>query len=488
MPSDLLNSANGVIAMRVAIMDQIQRRMRRWFKRNTVIAFDDWLASGKTVFDFATVLGQLNVAHDDEILNLLDLLQQFEQSIITEDYNIWVDSVNGNDVTGIGTEDLPFQTLPRAQRLIPYEISSNVNIFLSGDFTEVIAEKRHIKVGGQLTFQSIDDATVIDAGPYTINTWTSIGTGAPFPIEGHKAKFVEMLDGAAIGSIFCISHNGASDLTVGYVTTPPAPGDTFRIIEPRTTITTPNFVWNIDINSDIYELGFGTQFIIAGCKINTALQAHSKFELLINLPFCYINNYITYSFDSNINDIAWYNNTQAVNPSWTQNNTNNTYVNYVVLYGVYSRVAKTTINTLLCYTPNNYIYRCSIEKLEQNQPPDCGIYIYTSYCHNDGTKPIFQTLNGCLRLTIYRLYVQQCSDIIDAKRCDISINTLQANVATVSGFTLHIGPNAQVSFIGALPSPAAGDITWYTTGATVAQPGIGASVTDTHGSFVYRIS
>jgi len=501
MPSNLLNSSAGVIALRVAVMDQIERRIRRWFKRNTVVAFDDWVAGGKTAFSLQTVLGNLNQEHDEEVLNLLDALQQFEKQLIEQDYDVYVDSDNGNDITGIGTAAAPFQTIPRAQELIPETIASKVNVFLSGTFNNVLHEKRIIKRNGQLSYQGIDDPNVIAVGPYTINTWTPIGAGicgnqiailgAPWIAENYRGKFVHMLDGAAQGAFFAISHNGVSDLMVGYVTAAPAPGDTFEIVEPGTSLTSIDFEWRINLtfsDSEIEGGVFGSSYILAGLKINTFILLSSSDYSIPIFPFCYIEGLYSYIFHCEINDWAWKDSTQTFNPRWNDNNTNNTFINIYISYGNFCRIAKTTIGTVYLNGTNSYIYRCAVEYITQNQTPNSGLFLYTSYLHNDGTKPIIETFNGGLNLTIDRGYVYQCTDIIYAQRCDIQIKNLQGNVAGVSGFALQIAPNSQISLVGALPNPAAGQVHWITSGATVPAPAIGASITDGHGSFVYRIS
>jgi len=501
MPSNLLNSSAGVIALRVAVMDQIERRIRRWFKRNTVIAFDDWVAGGKTAFSLQTVLGNLNQEHDEEVLNLLDLLQQFEQQIIVQDYDIYVDSVNGDDVNGIGTAASPFQSIIRAQQLIPKTICSKINVFLSGTFDNISNMNLVIENNGQLAFQSTDDPNVVDPGPYLINAWTPRGTGspanninvlgAPFIANDLKGKFIRMLDGASSGAIFAIAQNGVSDIVIGIVGTAPAPGDSFDIVEPGTEINSPNYLIKIVLNQlpDYYQdAHFSVNLIIAGCKLNIGVQFTAPGFGALSLPFCKMNYIFLYGSRAWIPEYDWLDNTQSINPVYIRYNDNNTFAGDVTNYSIYPRIDRVCIKQLNTNSINMYVVRCCLESVYQNQPPDSGIILYRCYLHNDNTKPAIHTVNGSFRITLIEVYIYQCTDVISGKRCDISIESLSANVGTISGVVLHIGPNAQVSFIGALPSPAAGDVTWYTTGATVAQPGIGASINDTHGSFVYRIS
>jgi hypothetical protein len=249
--SNLLNSPAGVTALREATADVVRMRIRRWFERNTVIGFDNWVLAGKpalTVNDALTVLDSLNSAHDREILDLIDLLNQIEQTGSDIAIDFYVNTVTGDDVNGDGSVTHPFQSLTKAQEYIPNYINSPINVFVdapaSDPITDILDQYYEIGRNGQLTIQGTN-ANTVESGPYVINAVANIGVGytyahtiqcvAPGWVANSKVGFfIHALSGANAGGYYAIVENSIDTLYTGNTNFLPAPGDAFEIVEPGT--------------------------------------------------------------------------------------------------------------------------------------------------------------------------------------------------------------------------------------------------------------
>jgi len=154
--SNLLATEEGRAALFEARNYLLRRRLSRFFKRNLVIDYDRW-SHGSAEFDLSTLLGQLNPAHDDEILDLYRLLGTFgglETSL--GDVSIYVDADNGDDQTGTGSSDRPMASLwfvPYLPRKINhfYRIILMSDIDMSGVNGQYLDFDQNIGSGGCLT-------------------------------------------------------------------------------------------------------------------------------------------------------------------------------------------------------------------------------------------------------------------------------------------------------------------------------------------------
>lgn len=177
--SNLLNTETGRAALYEARNFLLRKRLSRFFKRNLVIDYDRW-SHGSAEFDLSTLLGQLNPAHDDEILDLYRLLGTFgglETSL--GDVSIYVDADNGNDQTGTGSSDRPMASLwfvPYLPRKINhfYRIILMSDVDMSGDNGEYLDFDQNIGAGGCLTLAGYGPEEHILSGlDATVTTWTS---------------------------------------------------------------------------------------------------------------------------------------------------------------------------------------------------------------------------------------------------------------------------------------------------------------------------
>lgn len=132
--SNLLNLVDGRAALTVAARFLLERRLSRFFKRNLVIDYNQWLQTGQFTLD--TLLGSLNGLNDQEILNLYHLLGTvggLTQSIA--DTTIYVNGVTGDDATGDGTASAPFKTLSFMET-IPSILNHKYRVVITGDVSD----------------------------------------------------------------------------------------------------------------------------------------------------------------------------------------------------------------------------------------------------------------------------------------------------------------------------------------------------------------
>ena len=310
--SNLLNTPAGTIALKEATADIIRMRIRRWFERNTVIGFGNWVLAGKPAFTAADALGildSLNEDHDIEILNLIDCLRQIDQTFSDLGLTWYVDTVNGNDTTGDGSQSAPFATISKVQGFYGQNayINGKVNIMLTAPTTNKLRAITDWKIlfgpSGQLTIQGMDAAKVLTGGPYTINAggWADLGVatvmghqitlnGAVLVPHAHKGHFMRVLTGAAnrVGNYYCILDNTDTILYIARTSAPLAAGNTFEIVMPGTVIQPLPSMLDFDIEGlQAYEFLYGDRLIFTNIHLLGDLQIHSLY-CGITFGFCYL--------------------------------------------------------------------------------------------------------------------------------------------------------------------------------------------------------
>lgn len=129
--SNLLNDNEGRNVVLVAQKDLLERRISRFFERNLVVDYDQWSNGGE--FDLATLLGDLNVAWDDELRDLYRLLGHvggLNESV--QDETIYVNSTTGSDTEGTGSAAEPYASLWFLSNL-PNVIGHDYRVLITGD-------------------------------------------------------------------------------------------------------------------------------------------------------------------------------------------------------------------------------------------------------------------------------------------------------------------------------------------------------------------
>jgi hypothetical protein len=239
--SNLLNTNDGFNAMLTAQRFLLERRLSRFFKRNLVVCYNDWLAGNG--FHLSKLLGELNSVHDTEVINLYRLLQLVGGMPATiSDMDIYVDAANGSDETGDGTAAKPYKTLWFYETL-PQTIRHEVNILFTSDFVvdnyepfDVVFDFEH---DGYLNFVGVGEPEILE-GPFTVAAIGTIASGAGRYIQmtgavgNHPGEFLLAADGASAGNAQPIHSRYSTDtyLTLTGAFGAMGLGDTLNVVRP----------------------------------------------------------------------------------------------------------------------------------------------------------------------------------------------------------------------------------------------------------------
>lgn len=251
----LLDSQTGIEILNRMACFLGKRRMSRHLKRSFWIAFDGWKQTG--YFDKSVFLNELNMLNQDEIASLNQFLGEELLCLdaTQKTKNIYVDSVNGSDLTGNGSTDHPYASMAFLVNF-PKEINHNVRVILLEDL-DMGEDPLNINftVGPDGCFSLIGRGapTVVNtsagAGPFTCTAVTNYGA-APASDYGHymtfadtwgvdelRGKWIRFDSGACEDEAFQIHGNTAHDIYFrGGCKGDPAINDTVSIIEPTITL------------------------------------------------------------------------------------------------------------------------------------------------------------------------------------------------------------------------------------------------------------
>lgn len=246
--SNLMGTDEGRSAMAQAARYLLQRRFSRFFKTNLVETFNHYLSTGE--FPLSRILGALNGANDAEILNLYRLLGiagGLPESVC--DIEVFVDAVNGSDVTGTGSSDLPYSSmwfLPLMPRKINHNyriyLRSNVSILGPCNFDFDFGPDGALAVIGQGVYQTVSADLEIDTVDALL---TSVGQLIKFTgvVADCTGDFLLALDGAEANKAVPIHAWYTPDsVVVPYgALNGVAPGDICRVVTPFYTLSARSF-------------------------------------------------------------------------------------------------------------------------------------------------------------------------------------------------------------------------------------------------------
>lgn len=246
--TQLLTTEDGRNAAIVAKKFLLQRRLSRFFKSRLPIAVEEYENTG--VFDLATLLGQLNDAHDPEILTLFRLLGlSGGLGETVADMEIHVDGTAGSDETGDGTAASPFQTLWFFD-FLPKRVKHKIDIVFTGNVGDGTFDMvfDHVFSGNGCINIIGSGAPTQIAGPFTVTAVTNFAGGIAAtsidsniaPGAAYEGMFVQAADGADQGKAAAV-YDVAAGSTV--IQTGPvifnglAPADQINIVEPTPVLT-----------------------------------------------------------------------------------------------------------------------------------------------------------------------------------------------------------------------------------------------------------
>lgn len=504
--SNLLANPAGQLAIREATADMLRKRIRRWFERNTVIGFDNWVLNGKPSpimlsADFLGVLDSLNAVHDKEILDLLDALQQLEGAADSLDLNWYVDTVNGDDVTGDGSTLHPYKSLTKVQDIYGpvWHCNSQVNIYCNAPAANPIALVRDWQItcgpAAQITIQGANAPTVISAGPHAVSGFTDLGVSA---VMGHDiavaapswvpnaqvGNFIHMLTGTRTGRFYCIVENTADHLWISYTDEPFAIADTFEIVRPGSVLaSTIPFSISIEGLQD-YKQTYISRFTFANLVCNS------------NFNICHVNAGFDFDFfacdhtmksyrscGSFMNLCTFINPTVFSNANWITGKSGRSWI---------SAIWMETLNWLssrwLCCNTITLNHKAADFAFDHGSAKLVNCYqgtliLQRSIVPTTATDFVAYTANE--QLLIDGIYLLGCRDVI---RCvnemsKVHITNIEG-AAAPSGYTIRISVLSVVSIKGVnIIGGTLNDLYWDFTAAAAAFPAAGTSITDANGAF-----
>lgn len=255
--ADLLATQAGLDTLNRIACFLGRRRMSRNLKRSFYIAFDGWRNTG--YFDKSVMLNELNELTQDELVELNTLLGELGclENATQAPMTIYVDSVNGSDVSGDGSSTHPYESMAFLS-LFPRYINHNVRIILLEDL-DMAGEPLNLNFvmgpGGCLSIIGQAAPTVVTtsqgAGPFTITSTNNYGT-PPTSDYGHIMQFAEVwgLDelygkwirfesGPNQDQVYAVGGNTAhNDIWIrGGITGNPVVGNEITVVEPTITLS-----------------------------------------------------------------------------------------------------------------------------------------------------------------------------------------------------------------------------------------------------------
>jgi hypothetical protein len=251
--SNLLNTAEGRNVILEAQRYLLRRRLSRFFKRNLVIDYEQY-SKGLGEFDLGTLLGELNVAWDDELIDLYRLLGTIgalPESIA--DTQIYVNPTTGSDITGTGSTDRPYASL-WFLGFLPKRINHLYRVLIYGDIDHggPLTLTNEFGDGGSLSFVGVGPAvevfsavaSFVDAAPVNQQqTWIEIEVNTP-PVAGVTRSFIQFTDGANVSYAAPVNRIDIGDQLVYFRRDPlsgVAQNNNFHYIEPAHTLTVQGF-------------------------------------------------------------------------------------------------------------------------------------------------------------------------------------------------------------------------------------------------------
>ena len=497
--SNLNNTPLGQMILTEASRDFLIKRIREWFERNTVISFVDWVNSGKTIFSLQTVLGQLNVANDNEIYNLFDLYNSLEATPpITAPIHFYLDSVTGSDITGTGTTAAPFRTLPRIQRLLPQVINSRIVIHLAGAASYTALDDMDLRFGpnGQLLFEGMESPTGA-LGPYTINTVTPLGLNlcatqislaiGPWVPGAQIGKFIHVLTGAHAGQYFAIGQNLAGSLFITNTAIDLVPGETFEIVNPGTVIQLPGTSHpTIGIDCPLYPSNQARLlFTNISFQGGTVIFAAKPFADIF-AAFCKFGDHtagggLSFVGDNvSFNDDVPFFDADITNTFLRNNDTPKTFINTSEAFTNKLSFYRTDLGYVHQTTGQIRLLSSGMSWLVAAQGVDVIAGVVAA-----GAPGVdaFYLARGCC-LYINAAYIAAAANVITAIHSQVQVESLEGANLLIPGYTMRLGYGTAAHHTGAPVIGISGAIQWLFSG--IALPGwpvAGASVTDGDGSW-----
>lgn len=252
--ADLLATQAGMKTLERVACFLSRKFASRNMERAFWIAFEGWRNTG--YFDKSVMLHELNPLVQDDVAALDSLLASLGCiDTVESNTTIYVDPVNGSDLTGDGSSDHPYASLDFLG-CYPKKINSNFRVLLINDLDMGIDPLNldfELCAQGCFSIGGVGVPNVVTtgagAGPFTVTGVNSWGTppndfGHEIQIGGGWAnyelvgKWLRWETGSNAGEVYPVNTNDATHVFIrGGLEAVPVNGDTFSIIEPAITLT-----------------------------------------------------------------------------------------------------------------------------------------------------------------------------------------------------------------------------------------------------------
>jgi hypothetical protein len=366
---DMLTRASCFLARQFA-----SRRMQTGFWN----AFKAWETTG--YFDISLMMGPMNPIYQDDIESLNAFLaSQGCLDVIETNMTIYVDSVNGSDVTGDGSADYPYASMAFIERLRGSKIDAHVRIILLEDLDMVgnpLDLDFTIGPNGCLSIGGRGAPTLVD-GPYTVTGVTAYGAppldygynilagAAAWGVYDLVGKWLRFDTGANAGEAYPINTNDATHVFIrGGLEAVVSNGDTFSIVEPSITLSCQTINIQMKGPSQIYPVTFNaSRFNLMNLAINLdgpPTVTYSKNFLLKNDMESQIS-FVTLISESKAEPIYL---ESSLNRYRSVDSDISTYLNSTI-HNIDGAVSQGSPAGLLCYNPDPgsiYTYNALIIK------------------------------------------------------------------------------------------------------------------------------
>lgn len=252
--ADLLATQAGMETLGRVACFLARKFASRNMERAFWIAFKAWQDTG--YFDKSVMLHELNPLVQDDIESLDAFLASLGcLDTVESNTTIYVDPVNGSDLTGDGSSDYPYASLDFL-KCYTKKINANFRVLLVNDLDMGIDPLNldfDICAQGCFSIGGVGAPNVVTtgagAGPFTITGVTAFGAPpndygyelqfgggwAPYELIG---KWLRFETGSNAGEVYPVNTNDATHVFIrGGLEALPVNGDTFSIIEPAITLT-----------------------------------------------------------------------------------------------------------------------------------------------------------------------------------------------------------------------------------------------------------
>jgi hypothetical protein len=312
--SNLLNTAEGRNVVIEAQRHLLRRRISRFFKRNLVIDYEQF-SKGLAEFDLGTLLGQLNPAWDDELIDLyrlLGVIGGLSESIA--DTSIYVNPTTGSDITGTGSLTRPYASLwflgddpdlsgSMTPNMLPRRINHNYRILIYGNvvFPGTLTLTHDFGDNGCLSLIGVGEEVEVLAGlggalTAVVNQQTcarEFDTSVA-PTLGCLPYFIQFtsgLDERNVAGVLRVDNAASKVWTRHNPVSNTAVADTYRYVRPAWKLTVDGLI--VDCRGSRY-VGSTVNYRgsrIVFCNLDIEVEEHGfgieRVSYLSGVPICF---------------------------------------------------------------------------------------------------------------------------------------------------------------------------------------------------------